>query len=51
MRDKDKLIEQYKKICRMADVPELIIENPFFIEQGDVTESDLDWANRIIKEQ
>lgn len=42
------LIEQYKKICRLAEIPELIIENPYFIEPKQPTDDDIKWAKSVI---
>ncbi len=44
----DKKIEAYKEICRLADVPEVLIENPELILQSNPTKDDIDWAKKII---
>lgn len=44
-------IEAYKEICRMADVPELIVDNPeWWISQRKPSVDDIDWAKSSIKE-
>jgi hypothetical protein len=45
----DEQVGQYKKICRLADVPELIVNNPYFIETASPTEDDIKWAKEAIK--
>ena len=44
-------INQYKKICRLAGVQKLIIENPHFIESEKPTANDIEWAKKTIKQQ
>lgn len=44
------IIEQYKFICKLADVPSLIIENPFMFFPGkNITKEDLEWARKEVK--
>ena len=44
------LIENYKKVLRMANVPEFLIEHPEFINSIPPTQADLDWANKCYQE-
>lgn len=47
--DNMELIEQYKKICRIAGVPEYIIEHPYFIDSDTITEADMEWVKKRLK--
>mgnify|MGYP001559277966 CR=1 FL=1 len=42
-------IEAYKKICKFANVPELLIIHPELILSEPLTEKDVDWAKQIIE--
>lgn len=41
-------IEDYKKLLRMANVPEILIENPQLIRSLPVTDEDFNWAKEQI---
>ncbi|KKN10329.1 hypothetical protein LCGC14_1037670 [marine sediment metagenome] len=43
-------IRGYKKLCVMADVPNLLIDNPTTIFGEKLTEDDLKWAKKKVEE-
>jgi hypothetical protein len=45
------LIEDYKRVLMLAGVPELIIENPAFIQGLPPTQEDIDWAMKCIEKR
>ena len=45
------LIEDYKEVLRMAEVPELIIEYPNFIKSMPITQKDFEWAKQELDKQ
>ena len=47
---RDRQIEAYKEICRLANVPEVLIEFPELILQSKLTEDDIDWAKKQIQD-
>lgn len=44
-----KRIKAYKKICRLANVPQILIDYPELILQRKPNEKDLNWAKKVIK--
>ena len=46
----DKKIKAYKHICKLAEVPELLIEHPELIFSRIPTNEDINWAKTSIKE-
>ena len=54
MEEKIKQLEQevaaYKKICTMADVPQIFIDNPTLIECASLTHEDIELASTWVKE-
>lgn len=45
-----KEMESYKKICKIAGVPKLIIDNPNLINSSKLSKEDIVWAKNKIKE-
>lgn len=45
----NKLIESYKFICELADVPQILIDNPAIAKPQKLTESDIKWAKAQIE--
>ncbi len=43
-------IEFYKNVCRLAEVPEFIIEHPEIVRGKTPDKDDIEWAARAIKE-
>jgi len=54
MENKDKIIKAYKKICRLASVPEILIEFPTLILEKELDSGEQDffiqWAKDSIKD-
>jgi hypothetical protein len=48
--DRVQQLEQYKKLLRIAGVPELLIENPGLIGSQQISEADREWAENAIAE-
>ena len=46
----EEAIKGYKKLCAMAEVPQVLIENPTLFFSGKLTKDDLKWAKGKIKE-
>lgn len=46
----EKKIEAYKKICRLADVPKFIVDNPEVAIPAIPTKEDIRWAKKSIEE-
>lgn len=44
----EKLIEGYKRLCRIAGVPDLLIEHPNVLF-GKPTDADIEWAKKVIE--
>lgn len=50
MDELEKKIEAYKKICRLADVPKFIVDNPEVAIPFHPTKEDIKWARKSILE-
>lgn len=46
----EKKIEAYKKICRLADIPKFIVDNPEVAIPFHPTKEDIQWARKSILE-
>jgi hypothetical protein len=44
----NKEIENYKKIMKLAEVPQYIIDNPEIVNQQKLAEEDLKWATEFL---
>jgi len=44
-----KRIQWLEKLCQMAKVPKILIENTDFLN-GEFTEEDMEWARKVIDE-
>lgn len=42
-------IECYKILCRIAGVPEFLIEHPRMVKTAKPSKSDIEWAKKAIK--
>lgn len=45
----EKKIEAYKKICRLADIPKFIVDNPEAAIPFDSTKEDIRWTKSILE--